>query len=79
MTVKQTICDECQRVKGESNHWQKIGIINKSTDNSVSLHLGYLFDSYDEIHDLCGESCFHKHIAKLLKFDRPETAAVLPA
>lgn len=74
MNFSGTKCDECGRVKGESNHWHQIGMI-PSTIGGPWIELGSLAgphslkaygDAY-EIHDLCGESCFYKHIGKILR------------
>ncbi len=73
MTTEKVICDECLRVKGESNHWHKIGLFR---DNGrIALELGDLRgprigeESLYTVFDLCGEQCFYKHIAKLLKLN----------
>lgn len=76
MTLEKVACDECGRVKAEANHWHRVGVI-LGPANEVSLELGHLFGEvpagnwiYD-VHDLCGEQCLHKHIAKLLGFNEP--------
>lgn len=73
-------CDECGIVKGQANGWHHVGVI---TGGQISLQLGYLYGpvmdslgdripgtSY-EIHDLCGEACFYRHIGKLLRIEQP--------
>lgn len=75
-----TKCDCCGRVKGEGNHWIKIGVLKDS--GRVNIELGYLFgprigaDKFYEVHDLCGEACFHKQIGKLLKINQIPDAPV---
>jgi len=84
-------CDECGRIKGESNHWHAMGIL--WIGDNVSIELGELtgpknltdecgrpMDTKYEVHDLCGEQCFYKHIGKLLKINpskAPEDEASL--
>lgn len=78
MTIEKVVCDECGRVKAEANHWHQIGVLFQRDGNWVEL--GTLVGAPPvaqepgkyEIHDLCGEQCFHKHIAKLLGFTPPE-------
>jgi len=63
-------CDECGRIKGEANHWHQIGLTQAlGKDGSISLLLGAMHYDVDEVHDLCGEACFYKHIGKLLKIN----------
>lgn len=75
MTVEKVICDECGRVKGEANHWHQIGV--QKYAEGVWVELGVIGCHSDtdakayEVHDLCGEQCLHKHIAKLLGFNPP--------
>lgn len=75
MTVEKIICDECGRVKAEANHWHQVGV---TFAGQIGVQVGYLYgaphDSLGdpipgtkyEVHDLCGEQCFIKHICKLL-------------
>jgi hypothetical protein len=70
MKVEQTVCNECNppRIKGESNHWMQIGVLTME-DGKKQLTLGIVPDKPlpgFEIHDLCGQQCFHKHIDRLL-------------
>jgi hypothetical protein len=68
MKIEQIVCDECKRVRGESNHWHKIGVL-RNVGTTVQLTLGVIPEKPMpgfEVHDLCGESCFHKHIDNLL-------------
>lgn len=74
MTVEKTLCDECGRTKGDANHWHQIGVQKYAMGPWIEL--GYIGahsavgDERDyEVHDLCGQECFHKHIAKLLGFN----------
>ncbi len=73
MNFNGTKCDECARLKGESNHWHQIGV---TTDGGLAhIELGELRGPYlgEErkyaVHDLCGEACFYKHLGKLLKLN----------
>lgn len=76
MNVNHTVCDECQRVKGASNHWFMIGVVRTSLDGPISLLLGDLDIEWEECEceyrDLCGEQCFYKHIGKLLRLNPTE-------
>lgn len=83
MKVEQVVCDECRRIRGESNHWHKIGILVIKSD-CVQLTLGVVPDpgkvemqNYS-VHDICGEECFHKHIDRLLGKTRIEAAPAEP-
>jgi hypothetical protein len=71
MTVEKVVCDECGRVKDHANHWHKIGMANTAT--GIWIELGAIgghaeYPTY-EVHDLCGEACFYKHIGKMLKLN----------
>lgn len=76
MKVAQTICDECKSIKKESNGWFKIGVLKLLAGPSdaepgerVQLTLGVVTDKElpgFEVHDICGQRCFHKHIDILL-------------
>ena len=73
MTVEKVVCDECGRVRGEANHWHRLGVM-VSIDGKYSLELGELIGDVPEgwgysVHDLCGEQCFYRHIGKLLKIE----------
>ncbi len=80
MKTEKTVCDECGRTKGESNHWHQMGLYTQPqpSNNRVTILLGVLdVADFDrtwkfEIHDLCGEQCFYKHIGKLLKLNPVE-------
>lgn len=65
MNFSGTKCDECGRIKGESNHWHQIGLTDLD-NGGVSLLLGTMHYDVDVVHDLCGEACFLRHICKLL-------------
>lgn len=84
MNFSGTKCDECGRIKGDANHWHQVGVY---TWPSVAggMHTLMLLgepmeppsiagDDY-EVHDLCGEACFYKHIGKLLRLN-PATVEV---
>jgi len=84
MTFQAVKCDECGRVQGEANHWLKMAVYLR---NSVALIVALgsvdenrrLFEEQEdytiadviEIHDLCGQGCAVKHIAKLLGWNLP--------
>lgn len=68
MKVEQTICDECKRQRGESNHWHKIGV-RRDEEGRFQLTIGIVPEKEMPgyvVHDLCGEQCFHKHIDALI-------------
>lgn len=67
MKVEQVVCDECKRIKGESNHWRQIGVLNHA--GKIQLTLGAVPQKEIpgfELHDICGDQCFHKHIDRML-------------
>lgn len=68
MKIETIKCDECGREKAEANHWQQIWV-ETSEGSYVRITLGVhpIGQLRYESRDLCGEQCFHKHIAKLLK------------
>ena len=79
MNFSGTKCDECGRIKGESNHWHQIAVIKWDAGGAVTVELGSLGardvpESSYNIHDLCGEQCLWKHIGKLLRIN-PATEA----
>lgn len=79
MKVEQVVCDECKVVRGETNHWHKIGVLqverkgdslsNAFVHYGVQLTIGIVpekpMPGY-EVHDICGLQCFDKHIHRLL-------------
>jgi len=85
MNFSGTKCDECGRIKGEGNHWHQIGV--QKYAERVWIELGFIGAhsmpeeaKHYEVHDLCGEQCFYKHIGKLLKINpvkAPEDEAAL--
>ena len=74
MKVEQLVCDECKAVRGEANHWHRIGVLTiMEPVKSVQLMLGVIPDKpipNFEIHDICGQQCYHKHIDVLLGFSK---------
>ncbi len=78
MNFSGTKCDECGRLKGESNHWHQIGVLLHE-GSACCIELGKLrsfnlvhLPEGHEIRDLCGEQCFYKHIGKLLRINPAE-------
>ena len=70
MTKSQTYCDECGKPKGDETGWKEIGVFLDPSGNGevVLLTIGNLEKEMpDELHDTCGEVCFHRHIDKLLQ------------
>ncbi len=87
MRVEKLVCDECGKIQAAANHWHKIGVFTNG-DKSIEIghlygppsipptksddgSLQYAVTEY-EVHDLCGEQCFYKHIGKLLKLNPAE-------
>lgn len=58
-------CDECRDTNAKK--WIKIGVLK--LENATQLTLGVVpekeMPGY-EVHDICGDHCFHKHIDRLL-------------
>ncbi len=74
MTVENVVCDECKAVRGPSNHWHKIGVQKLASGVWVEMGaIGCHTDPTDavnyEVHDLCGEQCLYRHLAKMLKLN----------
>ncbi len=80
MEVTNLFCDECGRSKKETNHWHKVVVWKDRTDGFVALVTGPLVSGLEapglkaEAHDVCGQECFHKHIAKLMGFTEERQA-----
>ncbi len=79
MTKETVLCDECGRTKGESNHWHRVGVWKENGKVVAVLGASYVgipspVGIKTEIHDLCGDECFHKHIAKLMGFTEERQA-----
>ncbi len=81
MNFSGTKCDECGRLKGEGNHWLRLGTVKWEDPRiqRVWVELGELWGDTPwpdaakwEQHDLCGEQCFYKHIGKLLRLNPVE-------
>lgn len=73
MKIENVVCDECGVVKGASNHWLSAGVFVGPVF-PYAVIMGDIPRSGaepQELHDLCGEQCFHKHIAKLLRINPP--------
>ncbi len=71
MKFESLRCDECGRIQDTANHWLKMALWKSDTGNTVSLgllaqNLRTNTDSPYELHDLCGQGCAMKHLAKLL-------------
>jgi len=78
-----TKCDECWRIQGESNHWIQMSVWSKpDQDAAIGIAMGLMAlggvmavsdytSAKRELHDLCGQGCAMKHIAKLLKWSLP--------
>ena len=55
-------CDECERVKGDSNHWIVMQVRSGEGEPAI-IHLGneILYthggDQRGTLHDLCGSAC----------------------
>lgn len=66
-------CDECKRIKESSNHWFQIGMCPTAVGIWIELgNIGVVGSANPqkyEVHDLCGEACFYKHLGKLLKLN----------
>ena len=71
MTKSQTYCDECRKPKGDESGWRQIGvdfeISSKTEVRALVIGKVTFDDQIDRIDDVCGESCFHRHIDKLLQ------------
>lgn len=75
MKFESVKCDECQRIQDGSNHWTRM-IVYLQAKATVGIVLGPILDQTwtvefqsatdREFHDLCGQHCAMKHIAKLL-------------
>jgi hypothetical protein len=82
MKFESVKCDECQRIQDGANHWMKIYVWPMNVGATVGM--GFLPDQLvlhntqppiePEAHDLCGQGCAVKHLAKLLKWNVPTEA-----
>jgi len=71
-----TKCDECGRIQGEANHWEKIFVFKSPKTANAGVVLGPIggnvigvsswSDCALESRDMCGQGCAMKHLAKLL-------------
>ncbi len=77
MKFESLRCDECGRIQGEANHWLTLhhwSVANKPNDIVISLGensdlmigVSDFSTAQRQEHDLCGQSCMVKHLAKLL-------------
>ncbi len=75
MKFESVKCDECHRVRGESNHWLRMATWTR--DDDVSIQLGafsnHIPGDATQL-DLCGQACALKHVAKLLGWSTPGAA-----
>ncbi len=80
MEVTNLFCDECGRSKKETNHWYKLIVWKEQSGEVVAVVGGLLVSKLEaprliaESHDVCGQECFHKHIAKLMGFTEERQA-----
>ncbi len=85
MKFESVKCDECQRVKGEANHWLRMFVSAKDPEGDFCVSIptdGILTMKHDhdghpaEVSalDLCGQSCALKLLAKLLGWSTPGVA-----
>lgn len=84
MTFQAVKCDECGHIQGESNHWTRmtIWLDRDAPDRCLGVAVGPVSEdamatgeytmAKKEIHDLCGQGCAVKHLAKLLKWNVAE-------
>jgi hypothetical protein len=80
MKFESVKCDECGRIQDGANHWLQVAIKRNESpgDPLIAIVLGDLelvCGGADELHDLCGQGCAMKHIAKLLGWSAPTTEA----
>jgi hypothetical protein len=80
MKFESLKCDECGRIQDISNHWQQMAIQRNESpgDPLIAIVLGDLeliSNGSHELHDLCGQACAIKHLAKLLGWSAPTEGA----
>ena len=65
-------CDECERVKGDGNHWITMQVYGdpKTIQLGGGMQLGSGGKPLAELHDLCGSACALKHISKLMGWNQ---------
>jgi len=59
MTVHNTVCDNCKKVKGEANHWFVLYVTPEGHFSSLSMDGGLS-------QDFCGEECVGIAVANLV-------------
>lgn len=59
MTISQTKCDECGRIKGEDNRW--FSIYDSLVDNFTVMTES---PAPRNAKDICGEQCLHVALGK---------------
>lgn len=87
MKFEAVKCDECGRIQGEANHWERLQVWTDKNNSALcyGVALGNIVTNVMgtgdvtmakvEIHDLCGQGCAIKHIAMLLKWNKPTEPA----
>jgi hypothetical protein len=82
-----TKCDECGRIQGEVNHWVRVQVWldHNNSDLCYGVTLGDIVGDVmgtgnftmakPVVHDLCGQGCAMKHIAKLLGWSQVNEAS----
>lgn len=67
-TTVQINCDQCNTLKGETNHWYQIGEEQCRGEHSPRMFiLPYSETVLREAVDLCGASCVLKYLSKKLE------------
>ena len=75
--IKQLVCDECGKTKGDANHWHKLWVNRNTYEFSnfsfVDSCTNYIGDiRLDNLirEDFCSEGCVNKAVHKLM-FEQP--------
>jgi len=82
MKFESLKCDECLRIQDQANHWLKMRVCRSQGEGDKTVLILGEVDGFgfptptmpvtnlsEEEHDLCGQGCAVKHIAKLLKWN----------